>query len=137
MVPRWREVKELDCRSVPMTITNTVCTSCGHTTDQASPSPFCPQCGDEDPWDERAAHVFEEDDLPFVFSYEAYEDNYSLWGAFCEQYFGVYELKGTDIAGLPEEFPRLKYCVCELWFKITPSYELEGPFQSEAEARDA
>lgn len=120
-----------------MTITETVCTSCGHTTDHASPSPYCPQCGDEAPWEEQAAHVFDEDDLPFVFSYETYDDSYGLWRAFCEQYFGVYEVKESDTVGIPENFPTLKYCVTDLWFKITSSHELEGPFLSETEAREA
>lgn len=118
-------------------ITETVCTNCGASIDTPSPPPYCPQCGDEDPWDEQAAYVFDEDDLPVVFSHDIYDDNWGLWRAFCNQYFGVDELNGSEVAGLPEDFPRLKYCVVELWFTLTPSHELAGPFLSEQEARDA
>jgi hypothetical protein len=118
-------------------ITETVCTTCGASIDTPSPPPYCPQCGDEAPWDEQAAYVFDEDDLPVVFSKEVYDDNWGLWRAFCNQYFGVAELNGSDVTGLSKDFPTLKYCVTELWFKITPSHELEGPFLSEQEARDA
>jgi hypothetical protein len=118
-------------------ITETVCTSCGHTTESTSPPPFCPQCGDEEPWEEQAAYVFDDDDLPFVFSHEIYEDHSELWRAFCEQYFGVYDLTEADTTGLPEDFPRMKYCVTDLWFKLTPSHEIAGPFLSKQEARNA
>ena len=118
-------------------ITETVCTSCGHTTERAAPSRFCPHCGEETPWEERPAHVFDEDDLPFVFSHQVYDDHSELWRSFCSQYFGVAEVTGTDVAGLPEDFPQLQYCVVDLWYRITPSHELEGPFLSQQEARNA
>lgn len=117
-----------------MTQMETYCTECERVS--SATTPHCPDCGAEDPWDERPAYEFNEDDLPFVFSYEVYEDNWKLWRSFCEQYFGSYELKGSDVAGLSEEFPKLKYCVFDVHYVVTEGYELEGPFLSEEDARE-
>jgi hypothetical protein len=111
------------------------CTECGSASTAATP--HCPNCGAEDPWDERPAFRFDEDDLPFVFSHEVYDDNYDLWRTFCGEYFGAYELNGSDVAGLPEDFPKMKYCVFEVYFVITETYELEGPFLDKSAAREA
>jgi hypothetical protein len=35
-----------------------------------------------------------------------------------------------------EDFPRMKYCVFDVWFRVTTEHDLEGPFLSETEARD-
>lgn len=112
----------------------TYCTECDQTS--TATTPHCSNCGSEDPWEERPAYEFDEDELPFIFSHEVYNDNWEIWKDFCEAYFGVYELKGSDIAGIPEEFPRLKYCVFEVYYVITESYELEGPFLDRTEARE-
>lgn len=118
-----------------MTQMETYCTDCGNTS--TATTPHCPNCGAEDPWDERPAYQFDEDDLPFVFSYEVYKDNWQLWREFCQAYFGNYELKGSDTAGIPEDFPKLKYCVFEVYFVITESHDLDGPFLSREEAKEA
>jgi len=115
--------------------TETYCMECDNVV--RDESTFCPECGAEDPWDKRPMYEFDEDDLPTVISYESYNDTYKLWNNFCKQHFGNYELKGDDVAGLPEQFPSLKYCVFEVYFVVTKSYEMEGPFLTRKEAREA
>jgi len=111
----------------------TVCTECGHET--RSGTPHCAECGAADPWEERPAFEFDPQDLPIVFSYEVYDDGNGLWEAFCEAYFGTPELTGSDIAGIPDAFPKLEYCMADLWFRITEDYDVEGPFLSRSAAR--
>lgn len=112
-----------------MTVTETVCTGCGRQT--TVESDYCPDCGAEDPWEEQPRYEFDEEDLPIVVEFEVYDDNHSLWRDFCNQYFGKYELRGSDIVGLPDDFPRMKYCTFSVYFKITEELELEGPFLEE------
>lgn len=116
-------------------ITESYCTECGHVS--SANTPHCPECGTADPWEERPAYQFDEDDLPYVFSHEFYNDTYGLWRSFVGDYFGAYELNETDIAGIPETFPRMKYCVVDVYYVITESYNLEGPFLSASDARRA
>jgi len=118
-----------------MTVTETTCENCGNVTTDDPPPPYCSGCGEQNPWKERSAYQFDEDDLPIVFSYEVYDDGWQLWNRFAQDYWGVYELNGSDVSGLPEQFPDLKYCVFTVWFKITDGYDLEGPFLSKEDAR--
>lgn len=117
-----------------MTQMETYCTECGQVT--TATTPHCSNCGAEDPWDERPAFRFDESDLPFVFSMEVYNDSYELWRSFCNAYWGAYDLKGSDVAGLPDEFPKLKYSVFDAYYVITTECELEGPFLDHDVARD-
>lgn len=114
-------------------IKETVCEECEHKPKEETK--FCPKCGAEDPWIERNAYEFDEDDLPIVFSFETYNDNWELWGEFYREYFGHSELKGSDIAGMPDDFPSLKYLMADLYFVITENLEVKGPFLEESEAR--
>ena len=115
--------------------TETLCTECGHQPDNEPPN-FCPECGNDE-WKSRAKYDFERDvDLPFVFSMEVYSDDYELWREFCYSAFDA-NLKGKNIANLPNNFPRMKYCTPLLYFKLTEDLDLEGPYLSKQEARDA
>lgn len=117
-----------------MTKMETYCTECGATPRKTTP--HCSNCGSEDPWEERAAYQFDEEDLPLIVSHEFYNDTYGLWRSFVADYFGVYELNGSDIAGIPGGFPDMKYCVVEVYYVVTESCELEGPFLDRSEARE-
>ena len=117
-----------------MTITETYCTDCGKVVQ--TETNHCPECGAEDPWKERPAYEFDPDRLPFIIEYEVYNDTYNLWRKFCSQYFGAYELNGGDVSGIPEQFPDMKYCVFTVYFVITESYDLEGPFLDKENARE-
>ena len=119
-----------------MPLQETTCDECGHTP-PGEPSPYCPECGAEDPWTERPAYTFDNEDLPIVFSHEVYQDNYELWRSFCQQYFGTGDLTGSDIAGLPDDFPQLECCIVTLYWTITDSLTVEGPFLDRAAAVDA
>ncbi len=116
-----------------MTITEIVCTECDES--PAEETPHCPNCGAEDPWEEQPTYEFNDDDLPIIFSYELYNDTYGLWRAFCHEYFGS-SVKGKNVANLPSSFPRMKYCTTMLYFKVTESYNLEGPYLTKEEARN-
>ena len=109
-----------------MVVTHTVCSECGERPN--TKTPYCPSCGEESPWEEVPTYEFDEDDLPIAFSFSVSEDNWELWDAFCHQYFGGAGLVGSDIEGLPDEFPRLKCCFVDIWFVVTEEYEVEGPF---------
>jgi hypothetical protein len=86
----------------------------------------------------KACYDFEEDvDLPFVFSKEMYDDNYQLWRQFCASAFGVYSIDEEDITNLPNGFPKMKYNVFEVYYKIDEKLELHGPFMTEEEAHNA
>lgn len=120
-----------------MTVTETVCENCGNVTTDDPPDPYCSQCGKANPWEERSAYRFDPDDLPIVFSVSHGGGKWKPWREFCSQYFGVYEIGGKDVDGLPEEFPRLKYSHVEVYYKIDEDYELHGPFLDRSEARNA
>lgn len=109
-----------------MTFTQTVCTDCGRET--SVESEYCPGCGSEDPWEEQPVYRFDEDDLPITFAYRIYDDNYGLWRAFCDEYWDHPSITGSDIAGLSDNFPRLKFIETPVYFQITEDLELEGPF---------
>lgn len=111
-----------------------VCESCDYETD--SKTAFCPICGEEDAWVEEPAYEFDEDDLPITFSTYAYDDHYGLWDAFCEEYFGV-RVTGSNVSGLPDDFPRMKFYEEELFWTIDEDYEIHGPFLRAVDARDA
>ena len=112
----------------------TYCTNCDNTVRERTP--HCAQCGAEEAWDERPKYRFDEDDLPFIVEYEVYNDTWELWRDFCGQYFGAYELEGSEIAGVPEQFPDMKYCVFTVYFVVTESYDLKGPFLEKSAARE-
>lgn len=116
-------------------ITKTVCSDCGHCPDEESP--YCPECGADATWVETPEYEFDEDDLPVYFSYRIYDDNYELWDYFCESYFGVRGLKGSDTVGIPDDFPELAFIEEEIFFAVTEELELEGPFLSEWAAKQA
>jgi len=114
--------------------TNRVCTECLNNHDTAD---YCPRCGNGE-WDEQYQYDFERDvDLPFVFDYEVYDDNYQLWRTFCRAAFDQHELRGKQIANKPGTLPPMKYNVFKVWFKLTKNLELKGPFLDEQEAREA
>lgn len=115
-------------------ITQTVCTECDATPSERTE--FCPHCGAEDPWEEEAKYEFDSNDLPIIFSHRISKDNYELWRDFCECYFGVYDLMGSDIANLPDDFPRLSDVHAELYFAITEDYEVVGPRLDRREIRE-
>lgn len=118
-----------------MTLMETYCTECGKTV--RNETDHCPNCGAEDPWDERSAYRFDEEDLPIVISHEIYQDHNELWQSFCSGYFGSASLTGDQIADLPDEFPSLGYCVFDVYYVVTESMDLEGPFLERSEAREA
>jgi len=113
----------------------TECSECG-SVDESEPQ-FCSNCGTEDPWEEVYQYDWEDVDLPIVFSYYMHNDGYKLWYSFCDAVFGVYELKGSQIANVPEGLPRMKYTDIEVYYKLDGSLELHGPFLDKQEAREA
>lgn len=116
-----------------MAPTETFCEGCGyHPTEETQ---FCPECGMEQPWDTRPKYQFNEDDLPLVVSYYHHDDHHGLWNQFCEDYFGA-RLRGSDIAGLPDDFPRMKFVDIEVYYAITEDCDLKGPFSSKTKARE-
>jgi len=115
-----------------MTVTETYCTECDETVQQTTA--HCPSCGAADAWDQRAAYRVDESDLPYVFSYEVYNDTYGLWRAFAQDYLGSAEIQMADVAGVGEEFPSMKYCVFQTYWRLTKEYELQGPFLSRQDA---
>jgi hypothetical protein len=119
-----------------VTLTEWVCETCGLMVEEDHDYTYCPDCGDEEPWIEQDKYTFDEDDLPYVFSYHVYNDTWGLWHAFCQAYFGT-RLEGDHIANLPSGFPRLKYIDTDLYFVITEDLDLKGPYVDEESARNA
>lgn len=118
-----------------MTATRTICDSCGHK--PRKETDHCPSCGTKEPWVLENTHDFEDVELPLVFSIEHYNDTYGLWKSFTESAFGAYNIQGSQIANVPDGLPKMKYCIVEVYFKLTEDYELEGPFLERKEAREA
>jgi len=120
-----------------MTATETVCSECGSEPSQMNN--YCGDCGaGPDPWEERDCYDFERDvSLPLVFSSEVYNDTHGLWRDFCSAAFGVYELRGSDIANFPEGVPSMKYQTFMVYYKLDEDLELHGPFLEKSEAREA
>lgn len=114
--------------------TEIVCENCGNA--GGNQPAYCEECGAEDPWTEEVLYDFDDVELPMTFSYEVYDDNYGLWDTFCRAAFGT-ELKSSQIANFPETFPRMKYCMPILHFKLTEEYELKGPYLDKQGARNA
>lgn len=118
-----------------MTEMEIYCTECEHVTQ--SETPFCSNCGAEDPWDERPRYRFDAKDFPTVFRYEPHDPKWDLWRAFCSHYFGYPDLTAADVGGTPEGFPRLKYTNLQVWYGITNDYEVVGPFLDDTAAWEA
>lgn len=117
-----------------MTLTHFECADCGHTVNK-DPSPFCPECGVEDPWAEVPVYAFDDADLPIVFGHEFYDDNWDLWRSFASDYFGSGAVETGDVADLPDAFPNLSTVCVTVYFRITEDYEMDGPYLSRREAR--
>jgi hypothetical protein len=114
--------------------TETVCEECNYRVDEETE--HCPKCGTEDPWVERYKYDWQEDvDLPVVFSFEVYYDNYELWNQFTTAVWGT-RLKESHVRGLPESAPQMKYCVFHTYWKLDERLELKGPFLDKKEARE-
>jgi len=110
--------------------TKTVCSECGTESNQFSN--YCSVCGSgPEPWTDEYEADFADVELPVVFETNEYNDN--LWYAFSEQVFGG-RYSGSDVANLPDMFPRMKYCDMTLYWKLTEDLELEGPFLNRVEA---
>lgn len=109
-------------------ITETVCSECNWTTTEREPPNYCPNCGAQEPWEEQPAYKIHRENFPVIFTTSCGGEKWGLWRAFCEEYFGVYDLKGSDVANLPEDFPRLKYGHVDIYWAIDEEYELHGPF---------
>lgn len=109
-------------------LTDLVCKTCGISAPNNNETSFCPECGTEDPWKDMPRHTFNTEDLPITFSISHGGHKWELWESFCEEYFGNYELNGSEISGLPEDFPPLKYAHIEAHYVITEDLELHGPF---------
>lgn len=117
-----------------MVATETVCSECG-TKSRSKPN-FCPDCGAEDPWEEEALFEFDEDDLPIIFETSLSDDFWELWDDFCQSYFGVCDIEGDDVKGLPDEFPRMKYRMINVYWVLNEDLEIEGPYLSRKNARE-
>ena len=132
-----------------MVATEIVCTECGtpspkggFAVDEEGDVPgvelrYCASGGaGPNPWEEREKYDFKRDvDLPVVFSYHVYDDDYGLWHAFTQEAFGT-ELRGSAIANLPE-LPSMGFLEAELFFKLTEERKLKGPFLDEETASRA
>lgn len=116
-----------------MVVYNTVCSECGNKGTEKDN--YCPQCGSENPWVEKPKYSFDEEDLPIIFESSISRDNWELWDEFCDSYFGVRGLKGSDIEGLPDNFPRLKYSYFSVYWKITKDLDIKGPYICKENAR--
>ena len=76
----------------------------------------------------------EDVDFPVVLEVEHYNDDHGLWRDFCQQEFGYPDLKGSDIANMPEEFPSMKYNVIH-YYMVVFRDRIEGPFLEKSQAR--
>lgn len=109
------------------------CTECGGNHQSAE---YCPDCGN-DGWEDVVYYDFERDvELPYVFSQQVGNDDWGLWRSFCFAVWGT-ELRGAEVANLPDELSRMKHSITQLYYKLDASYELHGPFLSRTEAREA
>lgn len=116
-----------------MTKTVIECENCSKRS-QSMPN-FCPKCGSKDPWISVNNYEFEEDDLPFVYTTSLTDDNWEMWDDFCESYFGV-KMEASDVAGLSEGFPLMKYRYVELYWILTEDYNIKGPFNRKDKVRE-
>lgn len=119
-----------------MVATRTICSDCGKQVGKTTE--YCSNCGaGPDPWEEVAEHDFERDvELPLIFHSEVYNDNYGLWRDFCAAAFGVYEVKGKDVANMPN-LPKMKYQVFTVYYKLDENYKLHGPYLEKEDAVNA
>lgn len=115
-------------------VTETVCKECEKPVEEETS--FCSDCGAEDPWIERPKYDMSEVDFPVIVEIEHYNDNHGLWRDFCEKVFGGPELKGSDIANVPDNLPSMKYNVVS-YYMVVGRDDIEGPFLEKSEARKA
>lgn len=118
-----------------MVVKKTVCSECD--TENNNQPNYCPDCGAEDPWITVPEYRFDTDDLPYVFESSFSDDNGELWEDFCLAYFGECGIRGDDVEGLPDEFPRMKYRFLTVYWAIDQEFEIHGPFMSKSKARKA
>lgn len=118
-----------------MTITAVYCEECDNQINDEQPN-YCPECGAENPWEERPVYDMDDVDFPVIVEIEHYNDNHGLWREFCQTVFDVYELKGSDIANMPDNLPSMKYNVV-YYYMVVGREDIEGPFLEESEARKA
>jgi len=48
----------------------------------------------------------------------------------------VWDLNSSDIANVPDSFPRMKYCVCTTHWVVYEE-DVDGPYLSESDARES
>lgn len=118
-----------------MVVTKTVCSECG-TNNRSKPN-YCPECGAENPWEEEAVYEFNDEDLPFIFETSITSDNWELWDDFCQSYFSSSDLTGDDIKNLPDDFPRMKYRMIDVYWVLTEDLDVDGPYLERKEARNS
>lgn len=132
-----------------MTKTELECEDCGSpapkgglAVDESGDTPgvdpdYCSNCGaGPDPWEDRAVYDFERDvSLPYVFSVQVGNDDWGLWRAFCYDVWGTEPESGKAVANWPEDFPRMKYNITHLYYKLDEDLELNGPFLDKSAAR--
>jgi len=109
---------------------NIICKNCEYHSE--SKTSFCAECGAEYPWKKEPMYQFDEESLPYVFSYSVSSTNWNMWNEFCLDYFGEDDIDARDIADFSvKKFPKMESFDTELYFVLTESYEIEGPFVDE------
>jgi len=116
-----------------MTIKEKLCTECGNKQEQSSD--YCPSCGTENPWVIQDVYDMDDVDFPLITEYSVYDDHGELWNEFCREAFGT-RLSESDIANIPRRFPRMEYCIFDVYFVVYKS-EIDGPFMTEKKARES
>jgi len=114
--------------------TKTICEECEKEAEEETK--FCPECGAENPWEEVPRYDMEEVDFPVIVEIEHYNDDHGLWRDFCQKVFGWPELKGSDIANVPDNLPSMKYNVVS-YYMVVGREDIKGPFLEKSEARQA
>lgn len=108
---------------------NIICTECESVSEQKTA--YCAECGAEYPWKKEPKYEFEEEDLPLLFSYPIESRDWNIWDEFCKDYFGEENIDARDIESFPRNFPKMESFEEELYFVITESLELKGPYIQE------
>jgi len=115
-----------------MTETKYTCPECGYDSLEVKKSVenneviegghYCPDCGED--FEEDTVLSWDDVAFPVWIEMQMYHDNWEMYRNFLRQ-TGLHE----DAEGMPS-LRDMKYTVCSLYFKVTESGEVEGPYNS-------
>lgn len=117
-----------------MPATEHACSSCDYVPSRQSA--YCPECGAEDPWEERVLYDMSEVSLPVVFPVRVTRYEPILWEAFCEEVFGA-RLDRADVANVPKSIPKMPELHFETYWVMREDDGPLGPFANRSDARAA